>query len=244
MTAPFLQVCLNGSRRKAEHPAVPHTPAELARDAAALFAAGARSFHLHVYRGGRETLRPQAVAEALQVVREACPQAELAVSTAEGIAATPAERLRLISQWTVWPDTLCVNLAEPGVDGVLELAAARGQALEAGLFTPADVRKFRTLEHLPWRRVLLEPLSPQPAAALAELDALQAALGDFAPALPRLAHGMDATCWPLLRQAARLTGASRIGLEDVLTLPDGTRAATNLELYRAGMQWMLEQTAG
>ena len=169
MNVSALQVCLNGSRHRSEHPAVPHTPAELARDVTELFAAGARSFHLHVYRDGRQTLEPGAVADTLHAIRAACPDVELAVSTAEGIAATPAERTRQISRWTVWPDTLCVNLAEEGIDDVLALAGARGAALEAGLFSPADVQKFRTLQPLRWRRVLLEPLSGDPERAAAEL---------------------------------------------------------------------------
>lgn len=38
----FLQVALNGSRSKAEHPAVPVTPQEMADDVQRLFAAGVR----------------------------------------------------------------------------------------------------------------------------------------------------------------------------------------------------------
>ena len=238
MSVPSLQVCLNGARSKAEHPNVPHTPAELARDVEALFAAGARAFHLHVYREGRQTLEPGAVADALRAIRAACPDAELAVSTAEGIAPTPAERAHLISGWTVWPDVLCVNLSEEGIDDVLALAGGRGAVLEAGLAVPADVQKFRALGPLHWRRVLLEPLSPEPAAAEQELRALLDALGDFRPDLPRLAHGMDGAAWPLLRRAARLGLNSRIGFEDVLTLPAGERPAGTLDLYRAGLRLM------
>lgn len=235
-----LQLCLNGARSKAEHPAVPHTPTELAADITALFAAGARSFHLHVYRDGQQTLEPDAVAGTLNTIRAACPDAELAVSTAAGIASTPAERARLISQWKVWPDTLCVNLSEEGIDDVLALAEVRGAGLEAGLFTPDDVQQFKLLEHLRWRRVLLEPQALDPETAAAQLDALLHALGYFRADLPRVAHGMDAAAWPLLRRAAELGLSSRIGFEDVLTLPDGSRPAGNLDLYRAGHKIMEE----
>jgi Uncharacterized conserved protein len=235
---PSLQVCLNGARSQAEHPAVPHTPAELTRDVAQLFAAGARAFHLHVYRGGQQTLAPEAVADTLHAIRAVCPDAELAISTAEGIAATPAERARLVAGWTAWPDTLCVNLSETGIDDVLALAEARGVALEAGLWTPADVQKFRTLQHLSWRRVLLEPLSGDPDTAHAELTILLGALNDFRPDLPRLAHGIDDATWPLLRRAAALGFESRIGFEDVLTLPDQSTPAGNLDLYQAGRRLM------
>src|ERR1700722_10669076 len=43
----LIQACLNGSTTRAEHPAVPLTPAELAAEARASAAAGAGSVHLH-----------------------------------------------------------------------------------------------------------------------------------------------------------------------------------------------------
>ncbi|UTA51950.1 3-keto-5-aminohexanoate cleavage protein [Deinococcus radiodurans] len=183
-------------------------------------------------------MAPEAVADTLHAIRAVCPDAELAISTAEGIAATPAERARLVAGWTAWPDTLCVNLSETGIDDVLALAEARGVALEAGLWTPADVQKFRTLQHLSWRRVLLEPLSGDPDTAHAELTILLGALNDFRPDLPRLAHGIDDATWPLLRRAAALGFESRIGFEDVLTLPDQSTPAGNLDLYQAGRRLM------
>ena len=42
-----LQAALNGDRTKAEHAATPVSVEELARDAAACVAAGARMIHLH-----------------------------------------------------------------------------------------------------------------------------------------------------------------------------------------------------
>ena len=43
----LIQACLNGGTTRAEHPAVPLTPAELAAEARAAAAAGAQAFHLH-----------------------------------------------------------------------------------------------------------------------------------------------------------------------------------------------------
>ncbi|WP_135229069.1 3-keto-5-aminohexanoate cleavage protein [Deinococcus fonticola] len=51
---------------------------------------------------------------------------------------------------------------------------------------------------------------------------------------------MDDVTWPLLRRAARITGASRIGFEDVLTLPDGQPAHSNAQLYQADWRLMQE----
>ena len=43
----LIQACLNGSRTLGEHPALPITPQELARDAQRVVAAGARALHIH-----------------------------------------------------------------------------------------------------------------------------------------------------------------------------------------------------
>ena len=50
----MIQVAMNGSRSRDAHPGVPVTPAELAADAAACWAAGARSVHFHPRRPGDE----------------------------------------------------------------------------------------------------------------------------------------------------------------------------------------------
>src|SRR5215468_1200771 len=43
----LLQACLNGSRTPGEHPALPISPLELARDAQRVIAAGAHALHIH-----------------------------------------------------------------------------------------------------------------------------------------------------------------------------------------------------
>ncbi|MDQ3161732.1 MAG: 3-keto-5-aminohexanoate cleavage protein [Actinomycetota bacterium] len=54
---PLLKACLNGSRTRQEHPAIPRTPDELAADGRAAVEAGAKILHLHPYDAtGAETL--------------------------------------------------------------------------------------------------------------------------------------------------------------------------------------------
>lgn len=237
----FLQVSLNGSRTKNDHPAVPVTPHEMARDVNRVFLAGARSVHLHARNEeGGESLHPEPVAATLTAIRQACPGIELALSTADYIVGDPQQRLRLIEAWSVLPDTLCVNLSEEGIDEVIALAHERGIGLEAGLFTPEDVEHFKFLQHLQWRRVLLEPLSTSPEEAEAQLVALEAALGTPWLEIPHLVHGMDNATYPLLWRAARTTRASRIGFEDTLTLPDGSRATDNVNLFLTALSLMHE----
>jgi uncharacterized protein (DUF849 family) len=47
---------------------------------------------------------------------------------------------------------------------------------------------------------------------------------------PILLHGVDATAWSLLEDAASLGCDVRIGLEDTLWLPDGEIARSNADL--------------
>ena len=58
----LIQASLNGGTTRAEHPAVPLTPAELAAEARAAAAAGARAIHVHPRDlSGAQTLRPEHV---------------------------------------------------------------------------------------------------------------------------------------------------------------------------------------
>ena len=75
---PAVDVALNGDRA---HPALPRTPDELAADARAAIAAGARTLHLHPYdAAGAETLAAGPCEAALLAVRAACPAAPVAIA--------------------------------------------------------------------------------------------------------------------------------------------------------------------
>jgi uncharacterized protein (DUF849 family) len=238
----FLQVSLNGSHTKKDHPAVPVTPLEMAQAVKSVYEAGASSVHLHARdEEGRESLQPEAVASTLTAIRQACPNIELALSTAENIEGNPQRRLRFLERWTVFPDTLCVNLSEEGIDEVITLAHERGLSFEAGLFTPEDVKYFKSLQHVQWRRVLLEPLSTNVEEAHTQLSSLRAALGTPWLDIPHVVHGMDDATYPLLQTAAQITQASRIGFEDTLYLPDGSLATDNTQLFLSALALMEEQ---
>jgi uncharacterized protein (DUF849 family) len=51
--------------------------------------------------------------------------------------------------------------------------------------------------------------------------------------VPRLVHGYWEATWPVIRRALELGHDVRIGLEDTLVLPDGSRAAGNGDLVAA-----------
>jgi uncharacterized protein (DUF849 family) len=64
------------------------------------------------------------------------------------------------------------------------------------------------------------------------------------PGTEVLLHGEGTSCWPALRHAARRGLATRIGLEDVLELPDGTPAPDNAALVRAATRVLRGRPVG
>lgn len=231
----LLQACLNGARRPDAHPRVPADPVALARDAVAVVGAGAGALHVHV-RGpdGAESYAPDAVAATVEALRAAV-DVPIGVSTGAWVVPDPAERLALVAGWPVLPDFASVNFNEPGAAELARRLLDRGVGIEAGLWDAAAARAAVDAGLVgECVRVLCEPLDPDLGAAEATLAALLAVLDAHAPDVDRLLHGFGATTWPMLRRAADLGYASRIGLEDTLELPDGAPAPDNAALVAAG----------
>src|SRR5690242_889042 len=130
----MLQAALNGARSKRDHPAVPVTPEELVRDAAACARAGAGAIHLHPRDpAGRETLDPFLVDAVVNGVRAACG-VPVGVSTGAWIEPDLDRRLDLIRAWRA-PDFASVNLSEEGAGQVMEALIEAGVGIEAGIAT-------------------------------------------------------------------------------------------------------------
>ncbi len=245
----MIQCCLNGARAPGEHPALPLTPEQLAADAAAAVAAGAGSLHVHP-RGedGAETLDAQPVAAAVRALRAAAPRTELSLSTGLWIAGGDVDaRAAAIAGWTERPDLVSVNVSEEGWTELIELLTDRGIGIEAGVWSVADAealaasglvavwggRGSRARRHPPVQRVLVEPQEEDPAEAVALAAAIDRALDSAAIPTARLHHGYGAATWAVLDAAVPRGRDVRVGLEDVLTLPDGAPAAGNAALVEA-----------
>lgn len=70
----LLQVELNGSRSKSEHPKIPRSLKELAKEARSSVDAGPQIVHFHPYDpSGIEILSAEPCAAAIKAVRAACP---------------------------------------------------------------------------------------------------------------------------------------------------------------------------
>ncbi|MET9393841.1 3-keto-5-aminohexanoate cleavage protein [Streptomyces sp. NPDC006624] len=232
----MVQVCLNGPRTAADGTAVPLTPGSLADAAAAAVAAGATDVHVHPKTPcGRDTLSPRVLAQTLPALR-ARVAVPVGVTTGAWAEPDPAARAARIRGWTVLPDHASVNWHEPGAEEVAAALLDLGVGVEAGIWSGTDgAQRFAASPLGPHvLRVLAEVTDPDPSTAVVTARALLSDLGD-AHGRPVLLHGEDGGAWPVLRLAGRLGLATRIGLEDVLRLPDGRLAGSNAELVRAGL---------
>jgi uncharacterized protein (DUF849 family) len=171
------------------------------------------------------------VAAAVSAVRAAVPGVPVGVTTGAWTEPDPARRADLVRAWTVLPDHASVNWHEEGAETVAETLLARGVGVEAGVFSGTDaVARFRASPFAPRvLRVLAEVTDTDPATAAGTAAALLAELGPG----PVLLHGEDGGAWPVLTLAAARGLATRVGLEDVLVLPDGGTPVDNADLVRA-----------
>jgi uncharacterized protein (DUF849 family) len=228
----LLKACINGARRPDAHPALPTSPVSLSWAAAAAVRVGAGAIHFHV-RGPdlEQSLNADDVARCLSAVRLAVGAVPVGISTLLSITKDPDRRLALVSAWSALPDFVSVNFNEAGSPAMARLLIDKGVGIEAGLFDAAAAETLVT-SGLAGRclRILLEPRGATVAAAIASADQMIAVLdkAGITPATtPRLLHGSNATAWGVIDEAARRGYDTRAGLEDTLTLPDGTVAADN-----------------
>jgi uncharacterized protein (DUF849 family) len=230
-----IKACLNGGRSRAEHPAVPLTPAELAADAVAVRTAGAFAVHIHPRDGnGVQTMDAAACGAAVAAVRAAAPGLPVGLSTSETIDPDPFARAAAVLKWRTRPDFVSVNVSELGWAGVVRAALQAGLAIEAGLATPRDADEFSR-----------SPFTHRVIRALVEVqggtDEARAISRLIPDGVAQLWHGYGQRTWEVIRAAAAAGHDVRVGLEDVLVLPDGQRARGNAELVAATLQVIEDQ---
>jgi len=237
---PLLQACLNGARTREEHPALPVTPEEIVADVLRVVEAGAGAVHVHVKDdAGRDTFDADRLAEVLWRVRRV---SAVPVGVTTGAWALPAaeDRLAAVSAWTALPDFASVNWHEEGADEVAAALLRRGVAVEAGLWHEAAATAWsRSPVRERCSRVLLElPDGLDEEQTLVRARAVKAAMGSLAPHQQLLLHGEGSSCWYAVAIAARAGLTTRIGLEDTLTLPDGTPARDNAQLVQHAREYV------
>lgn len=235
----------NGARKtKAEHPAIPIGPDDLAREAAKCAEAGASLLHLHVRdAAGKHSLDAEAYRAATAAVRRAVGERLIVQITTEAVGMfTPAEQIACVR--AVKPEAVSVAVRELIPDAAHEAEAARFLAWLAAerilpqyiCHTPEDLARLHDLRA---RGVV-------PGARIAVLYVLgnyaDRAGGTPEALFPYFAAGgaADDLVWSMCafgpREAAcalacaALGGHARVGFENNTALADGVTAPDNAAL--------------
>ncbi|MGI9205637.1 MAG: 3-keto-5-aminohexanoate cleavage protein, partial [Woeseiaceae bacterium] len=243
---PFIIMCApNGARKtRADHPALPITPAELADCAASILDAGAAVIHLHVrdqndghsldvdrYRDAIDAIHDRVGDElVIQVTTEAC-----------GIY-TPQQQMAMVRE--LQPEAVSLALRELCCDDAAESeAGAFFQELKERhilaqfiLYSPDDAERFVTLqqrgvipEQSAFVLLVLGRYSDDLTGEPQDLDGFATALGG---------HADWAVCCfgrseqEAVTRAAAMRGHARVGFENNFSLPDGSVAKHNAQLVR------------
>lgn len=245
----IIMVAPNGARRgKADHPALPITPAEIAREAAACREAGASMIHLHVRDAqGRHTLSPVAYRAAIEVIAASVGDGLVIQVTSEAVGRyAPAEQMAMVRE--VKPE--CVSLAlreivpdeshEGDAAAFLEWLRRERIVPQYILYSPADISRYRDL----CRRGIVPGKCHFLLFVLGRYSAdQQSAPADLLPFLAAAeAYGVGAagSRWAMCAFGARegacaaaaaaFGGDARVGFENNFHLADGSVAADNAAL--------------
>lgn len=237
----MIQAALNGMRECDDHPGLPCTAEELARDAVACVAAGATELHIHPRdTDGRETLDPLVVYGTVRQIKNAI-DIPVGVSTGAWIESDPEQRLTTIRSW-YGPDYASVNCAETDAIEIMYALIGVGIGIEVGIGHPDEVDIFgRSLLLFSNAivRILVEPLGEHLAdetAARERFDAIHTRLDLLGISNPRLQHTDGPLAWFGVRDALRRGWDTRIGFEDTLTGPRRKTVASNAELVTAAVE--------
>jgi uncharacterized protein (DUF849 family) len=234
----IVQACLNGGHPGSYHPAIPTNIQALVADGRKVLSVGASELHLHVRgEGGLETLAPDTVDATIKALREDLPGTLIGISTGAWIEKDDDRVLAYIGRWSVPPDYASVNLGEKNAPAVFERLHRHGIGIEAGLGDKQDAERLVTLglDRLSLR-ILIEVGEQDIERAHAVTDEILGVLRSAPFHRPFLLHGDNACAWPLLRRAVESGFSTRIGLEDVSVLPDGSVTPSNTELVAAAAQ--------
>jgi len=212
---------VNGPSTKEWRAATPVSVEELAPDATACVAAGARAIHLHPRDGeGHEWLDDRVIDAVVDKVQDACG-VPVGVSTGAWIEPNPARRLAPVQTWRA-PDYASVTLSEASV------------GVKAGIWSVEDANRLAaTGLGQKVKGLLIEPVEVSGASALSVSEDIHHALNRLGHTAPRLQRGDGEATWVLLTAARRRGIDSRTGLEDTVCEPKGELTTGNAALVRS-----------
>jgi uncharacterized protein (DUF849 family) len=242
-----LTVAPNGGRKtKADCPALPLSPDELARTAAECLERGASMIHLHVRdAGGQHSLDPEAYRAAIGSICQEVGDRLVVQITSESIGRySPAEQRAAVLRTN--PEAVSLALRELAPEGAEEkdFGSFLGKLKQMRiwpqiiLYTPEEAQRLGTM----LKRGLIPFDKPSVLYVLGRFALTGTALPRdilpfLAPGMPRFeswsvcAFGRRETACVIA--AALLGGHGRVGFENNLVLPGGARAPSNAELVGA-----------
>jgi uncharacterized protein (DUF849 family) len=234
----IVQACLNGNHPPNYHPHLPVTIEALRDDGRQVVNAGASELHIHVRdENGLESLHPKWVDATMRALKAQLPGTLIGISTGAWIEKNDDRVLEYVAGWSVLPDYVSVNLSEKNAPALIKRFHRLGVAVEAGLAQPTDAQRLfgLGLERFALR-ILVEIGEQEWDRARAAADEILSILRGSDVQKPILLHGTNASAWRLLQRAIELGLSTRIGLEDVSTLPNGSTAKSNAELITAALR--------
>ena len=242
-----IAVAPNGGRRiKADHPALPMTPEELARTASECLEAGACMIHVHVRDAeGRHLLDADAYARATAAIRKAVGERLVLQITSEALGIyKPEEQMAVVR--AVRPEAVSLALRELAPDDASEPAFAEflswlrqeRVAPQIILYSPEEALRLDRMrrrgdvpfQNIPVLYVLGRYTVGQTSRPADLLPFLEPEMPGF-PDWMVCAFGRHETA--CVTAGALLGGHVRIGFENNLDLPDGSRASSNADLVRS-----------
>lgn len=241
----IVAVAPNGARRtKADHPALPMTPDEIAREAASCLEAGAAFLHLHVRdAAGGHTLDPETYRAGIAAVRAAVGDRMVIQVTTEAVGIyAPDQQIAAIKELV--PEAVSVAIREIAPDVTHEPAAAdffawldRERVLtQYILYSAEEVERFNEMQ----RRGMIPDDAPCVIYVLGRYtEGQRSSPDDLLPFLATRGEmandrwflcafgAMENAC---MTAAAALGGHARLGFENNLWLRDGSVAPDNTAL--------------
>jgi 3-keto-5-aminohexanoate cleavage enzyme len=239
-----IAVAPNGGRRtKADHSALPTTPDELARTAVDCLDAGACMIHVHVRNSeGRHLLDAEAYAQATAAIRQAVGENLVVQITSEALGIYQPEEQMAVTR-AVRPEAVSLALRELAPDEASEPAFAEFLAWlrrervapQIILYSPEEAVRLAELRQrgiIPFENLpLLYVLGRYTVAQTSHPADLLPFLAPDMPVFPdwmACAFGRHETA--CVTAAALLGGDVRVGFENNIDLPNGTKANSNAEL--------------
>lgn len=121
----IISVAPNGARKtKSDHPNLPMTPSELAKEARSCYEAGASLIHLHVRdKDGKHSLDTELYQDAISAIEKELGDRLIIQTTTEAVGVyQPHEQMRMV--WEVKPEAASVAIKEIIPEALFEKNAA------------------------------------------------------------------------------------------------------------------------